>query len=99
MACHAPCIAQFKKLEDRPFWDINTLFYAEENLKPFVAMTEPQSSYEKKSTEFEVESRDICMGIKILQLLMDSCPPGIVPDATVLGSVMGLVSIIECYIV
>ena len=42
--------------------------------------------------EFEVEKKDICMGIKILQFLMDSCPPGTAPDATIVGSVMGLVS-------
>jgi len=53
----------------------------------------PTAAHEKKLVEFEVESKDICMGIKILQLLMDSCPPGTVPDATIIGSVMGLVSI------
>ena len=44
------------------------------------------------NTDFEVEPEDLYRGIEILQFLMEACPPGTVPDASILGSITVMVS-------
>ncbi|CAK8677932.1 unnamed protein product [Clavelina lepadiformis] len=56
---------------------------------PFIEMQTPEMN---AKTDFEVDSEDLYNGLKILEFLMDCCPPGTVPEPSILRSVMGLTS-------
>ena len=48
--------------------------------------------------DFMIDHDDVTTGTIMMEFLMECCPPGTVPEPSILGSVMGLVRIeVLCY--
>uniref|UniRef100_H2XYZ2 Protein unc-80 homolog n=1 Tax=Ciona intestinalis TaxID=7719 RepID=H2XYZ2_CIOIN len=47
---------------------------------------------EEKLNDFVIDTEDIYIGVSIFDFLLECCPPGTVPEHTVIGSVLGLES-------
>ena len=44
--------------------------------------------FQRKQDEFQVDLQDVRRGVVIVDFLMESCPPGTVPDPVMLAAIL-----------